>query len=152
MMLTLLRLPFIVMLALTQLRAADELLVTALRAADDARVTATVAGDRAKIAAILSEDLRYAHSNGVMDTKASMIDALMTGRLKYVAWDYEERSFTFPLPGMALMTGRARVTVAKPEGAADMTLTFLGVWREEKGHWRFLAWQSGRLPDPAARK
>ena len=25
----------------------------------------------------------------------------------------------------------------------------LAVWREEQGHWRFLAWQSAKLPEPA---
>ena len=28
----------------------------------------------------------------------------------------------------------------------DAVLSFLAVWREEKGQWRFLAWQSCKLP------
>jgi hypothetical protein len=30
-----------------------------------------------------------------------------------------------------------------------MIAGYLAVWREEKGHWRFLAWQSCKLPTPA---
>ena len=85
-----------------------------------------------------------------MDTKASYIDALTTGRTKYVSWEYQERKFTFPAPGIALMSGRTRVKVAKADGTAEMVLAFLGVWREEKGQWHFLAWQSGKLPEPNA--
>jgi len=28
----------------------------------------------------------------------------------------------------------------------DSVLSFLAVWREENGKWRFLAWQSCKLP------
>ena len=48
------------------------------------------------------------------------------------------------------MTGRTHIKVAKADGTTEMLLSFLGVWREEKGVWRFLAWQSGKLPEPAA--
>ena len=147
---SLLRLIPILALAHIPLRAADEARLTTLRAADDERVAATVAGDRTRLGAIFSDDLRYAHSSGAVDSKASYIDALASGRTKYVLWDYEERSFSFPVPGIALMTGRTRIKVAKAEGTTEMLLSFLGVWREEKGQWRFLAWQSGKLPEPAA--
>jgi len=137
------------LLALTPLRAADDPRLPALQSADDERVAATTAGDRARLTAIFSDDLRYAHSSGAVDTKASYIDALATGRTKYVTWEYQERNFTFPAPGIALMTGRTHVKVAKADGTVDMVLAFLGVWREEKGQWHFLAWQSCKLPDPS---
>jgi len=137
-------------LTLLPLRAADDAALKTLQAADDERVAATIAGDRARLTAIYSDDLHYAHSSGVVDTKASYIDAITGGRLKYVSMEYQERSFTFPAPGIALMSGRARVKVGKADGTAEMVLSFLGVWREEKGQWHFLAWQSGKLSDPAA--
>lgn len=130
--------------------AAEAPPLAAVRAADDERVAAVLAADRPRLTAILADELRYAHANGLADTKESFIEALTTGRTKYVSWDYAERNFTFPAPGIALMTGRTRITVAKADGPAVMTLNFLGVWREEKGRWRFLAWQSSRPPAPAA--
>jgi hypothetical protein len=34
-----------------------------------------------------------------------------------------------------------------------MDLSYLAVWRQEGGQWRFLAWQSCRMPEtPAAAK
>lgn len=144
----LLRLLPILALALFPLRAVDEPRLAALRAADDERVAATVAGDRSRLMAVFSDDLHYAHSSGVVDTKPSYLDALATGRLKYLAWDYQERSFTFPAPGIALMTGRTRIKVAKAGGEMEMQLSLLGIWREENGRWRLLAWQSGKVPEP----
>ena len=147
---TLLRLIPIIALALISLSAADDPRLEKLRAADEDRVTAVKAGERTKLAAIFSDDLRYAHSNGVVDNKASYIEVLATGATKYLTWNYEERNFTFPAPGIALMTGRTQIKVAKAEGTTEMVLGFLAVWREENGQWRFLSWQSCRLPDPAA--
>lgn len=118
----------------------------ALQAADTARVAAMRAGDRAALSHVFSDDLRYAHSNGIVDSKASFIDVLATGKTKYLGYDYEERNFSFPAPGIALMTGRARIKVESNSGQMDNVISFLAVWREEQGQWRFLAWQSCRLP------
>jgi len=150
----LLRVLAVVTLTFVHLHADDDLRLKNLQAADDERVAATMAGDRARLTAIYSDDLRYAHSSGAVDTKASYIEALATGRTKYVGWEYQERNFTFPAPGIALMSGRTHVKVAKADSTVEMVLAFLGVWREEKGQWHFLAWQSGKLPDaaPAAEK
>lgn len=120
--------------------------LAAVKAADTARVSAMQSPDRDKISAIFSDDLRYAHSNGVVDTKASFIEILITGKTKYVGYDYEEQNFTFPAPGIALMSGRARVKAVTATGEMDSVLSFLAVWREENGKWRFLAWQSCKLP------
>lgn len=144
-------LQLLALLALTilPLHAADDARLPALQAADDERVAATIAADRTRLTAIYSDELHYAHSSGKVDTKASYIDALTGGQLKYVSWEYQERSFSFPAPGIALMTGRTKVKVGKAENP-DMILSFLAVWREEQGKWHFVAWQSGKLADPAA--
>ena len=132
-------------------RAADDAQLPALQAADKARVAAMQSGNREKLDAIFSDELRYAHSSGVVDTKASFIEILSTGKTKYVGYDYEEQNFTFPAPGIALMTGRAHVKAVTATGEMDSVLSFLAVWREEKGQWRFLAWQSCKPPAPAAK-
>jgi len=129
--------------------AADDPRLEKLRAADDERVAATIAADASRLGAIFSDDLRYAHSTGAVDNKASYIDLVVSGRLKYIAYDYLERNFTFPAPDIALMTGRARVKSSSASGVSDGTLSFLAVWHEENGQWRFLAWQSCKLPQPA---
>lgn len=124
--------------------------LAAVKTADKARVAAMQSGERAKLDGIFSDELRYAHSNGVVDTKKSFIDILTAGKTKYVGYNYEEQNFTFPATGIALMTGRAHVKAESDGKAMDAVLSFLAVWREEKGQWRFLAWQSCKLP-PAAK-
>ena len=139
-------------LAFSNAACAEDARAATLAAADTERVAAMKSADREKLAAILSDDLRYAHSSGTVDTKQSYIESLTSGRTKYLMLDYEERAFTFPAPGIALMTGRAHVKIANATGDVEMMLSFLSVWREENGHWRFLAWQSCKLPAPVAAK
>ena len=137
-----------VFLAWLSTGAAGDARLAALQAADDERVAATLAADAKRLAEVLAEELHYAHSSGTVDTREQFIDTLASGRSKYEAIDYLERKFSFPAPGVALMTGRARVKVANAKGGMDAELSFLAVWREEQGRWRFLAWQSCRLPPP----
>lgn len=130
--------------------ADDAARIAALRSADDARVAAMKAAHRERLSEAFSDDLHYAHSSGTVDTKSSFLEVLASGRTKYLAYEYVDRTFTFPSPGIALMTGRARIRAESPSGTMDNVLSFLAVWREEQGRWRFLAWQSCRLP-PAAK-
>jgi hypothetical protein len=124
---------------------ADDAQLAAVKAADKARIEAVLAGDKDKLNAILSDELRYAHSSGAVDTKQSFIDAVTSGKMKYTAIDYEEQNFTLPAPTIALMNGRVHLKV----GAMEASMSFLAVWRNENGQWRFLAWQSCKLPVPA---
>ena len=139
-------LPIFVLFACVTLQAADDPRLAAVRAADDQRVTATLAADGKQLGAIFSEELRYAHSSGVVDTKTSYIQSIVSGRTKYHVIQFEERNFTFPVAGIAVESGRAHMKATSATGESDSIFSFLAVWREEKGQWRFLAWQSCKLP------
>jgi len=127
-------------------RPPDDARIAAVAAADDARIAAMVAADPAALAGLLSADLHYAHSNGTVDTKESFLDLIKSGRSKYLAYRPIEREFTFPADGIAMVTGRAAVTVENAAGRNELALSFLSIWRKEADAWRFLAWQSARLP------
>jgi Domain of unknown function (DUF4440) len=141
-------LPLVVLFACAALQAADDPRLAAVRAADDQRAAATMAADGAKLTAIFSDELRYAHSSGLVDTKTSYLQSIVSGRTKYHAIQFEERNFTFPAPGIALEGGRVHMKTTSASGETDSIFSFLAVWREEKGQWRFLAWQSCKLPPP----
>ena len=135
----------LLLVPLAALHAADDAPL-AVQSADDARIAAMSSPERGKLAAIFSDDLRYAHSTGAVDTKTSFIDTLTSGKTKYLRFQYIERDFSFPSPTIALMTGRVRIRAATAEGEIENSISFLAVWRLEEGRWRFLAWQSCKLP------
>ena len=124
----------------------------ACRAADDARVVAMISADPAKLAAAFSDDLIYIHSSGHQDTKATLTAALTSGKTVYHSIDFEQREFREVVPGLVLMHGRCLVKLGKAAPYTDLHLSFLASYRLEKSGWRFLAWQSCKLPDPAAAK
>jgi hypothetical protein len=126
--------------------AADDPKVAALSSADDARVAAMLKPSAAALDTVLSNDLRYAHSNGKVDTKASLTASLLGGEAKYVSYKYSERTFKFPAPDVALMAGRLEVQAVVDGVSMTTGISYLAVWRLEQGHWKFLAWQSCKLP------
>jgi hypothetical protein len=126
--------------------AADNPELARVTSADDARVAAMLAPTREKLEAVLSAELRYAHSNGQVDSKDALIASLTDGSATYSKYAYQDRTFTFPAPGLALMTGRFDVKAVVKGNAAESTISFLAVWRLEKGEWKFLAWQSCKIP------
>jgi hypothetical protein len=132
--------------------APDAQMIAAVTAADAERMAATMAGDRARLEAILSDELRYAHSSGNVDNKASMIDTLASKTIIYKSFDYQERNFIpVGLEGM-VMSGRVLIHAVVQDKKVQVDLNFVSVWRKENGHWRFLAWQSCSNPSPAAAK
>ena len=136
-------------LALAPLRAASDSAAT-WRAADDARVAAMISADPAKLAAVFSDELIYVHSSGKADTKASFTESLVSGKSKYNSITYEQRDFREVAPGLVLVNGRCRVALGKTAPYTELHLSFLAAYRLEKGSWRFLAWQSCKLPEPTA--
>jgi hypothetical protein len=132
--------------ATTAVLAAD--VEAAILAADEERMNATKSADSDKLNAILSDDLRYAHSNGSVDSKATLIAALVSRKSIYQSFDYKERKIVSAGPNAAVMSGRVLVGILSGEQRILLDLNYLAVWRQENGKWRFLAWQSCRNPAP----
>ena len=139
-------LPLLLAFLLPIAAAAEDPKVAALTAVDDARVAAMLKPSKATLDTVLSDDLRYAHSNGKVDTKASLTSSLLGGEAKYVSYKYSERSFKFPAPDVALMAGRLEVQAVVDGVSMTTGISYLAVWRLEKGQWKFLAWQSCKIP------
>jgi hypothetical protein len=121
----------------------------AWRAADDARIAAMISANPAKLDAAFSDELLYVHSNGKRDTKATFMESLTSGKSKYNTITYEQREFRELAPGLVLMDGRCRVLLGKAAPFTELHLSFLAAYRLEKGAWRFIAWQSCKLSEPA---
>ena len=134
------------LLAVVTCVAAENPELARISAADDARVAAMKARDGAKLSAYLSDDLHYAHSNALVDTKASFLDLIVSGKAKYQKLDYVKRDFSFPAPGMATMTGFFDVNAVINEATTESRICFLGVWRKENGEWKLFAWQTCKVP------
>ena len=108
---------------------------------DDSRFKATIAADIAAMSELFADELVYTHSNGLVDSKESYLEAVAAKKFDYQ--DVRRFDQQVALHGdTALVTGRAEIDV----NGRHLNCRFLTVWVNQAGTWRFAAWQSTPLP------
>lgn len=111
------------------------------------RVNALVAGEVKVLDRILADDLIYIHSSGLVDTKASFIQSIKSGALKYEAMDHDDLAVKM-FPDLALITGKTDVKVRSggPTGELrGLRLRFTCIYARKGGRWQMVGWQSTRI-------
>jgi ketosteroid isomerase-like protein len=114
-------------------------------ALEDERFAAMLARDFPRLQLLVHEDLMYTHSSGVVDGKASWLDSMKSGRVKYKKADCSERKVQL-YGDTALITGRAQIEAEIGGEAKTLRLRFLNAWTKSPRGWQFVAWQSTPLP------
>jgi hypothetical protein len=113
---------------------------------ENALYQAMLAFDYAALDGLLSDEVSYIHSTGVVETKADYFAALRRGLYGY--GDIRILSGQTRLfPEVAVTSGVMEMLVGGP-GAAKSTirLQHVLVWRQEAGVWRLLLRQATRIP------
>ena len=110
--------------------------------ADQQRLSAMMAGDGAALGRLMSDELRFVHSDGRTEMKADYIRNMLAGDTAYVdakTFDVEARQ---PSPDIVILIGRQEMRKKLGTEWSDIKLRFMSVWRREGGTWRMYAWQS----------
>lgn len=118
-------------------------------AAEKARNVALVAGDMDAIANLLSDDLRYIHSNGKFENKKIVLDSFASKKTAYEwmrSYDLVADEVT---DDVVVLTGKIDQRKLGSAGWANLVLLFQGVWRKESGTWRLANLQTALPPAPA---
>jgi ketosteroid isomerase-like protein len=117
----------------------------AVKAAEMARFAAQTTNDFKALDALLGDDLVYTHSSAAVDGKASYIESMRSGAVKYES--IEPRDLKIRVYGTtAVITGEGRFKVTARGQALDNQLRFTDVWVLRDGRWQMVSWQSTRLP------
>jgi ketosteroid isomerase-like protein len=115
-------------------------------AAERARTTALDNNDLPALEKILADDLTYVHASGKVDTKASLLDALRSGQVRYISWTASRLNARVN-GDTAVLDGEYHVRVTdrrvKPD-PFDVNIFILAVYARRNGHWQQIAWQSTR--------
>jgi len=114
---------------------------------EDKRFAAMIARDFAALEKLTHEELLYTHSSGVTDTKASWLESMKSGKVKYKSVSCSERQLKF-FGEVALIRGRAAIEVDIGGQPKSLRLLFLNAWTRTPQGWKFAAWQS--CPQPQA--
>jgi hypothetical protein len=126
--------------------AKDDARESLLRASEATRFQAQVDADAKVLAPLLDGQLEYVHSNGELDSKTSFIESLTTGRRDYVSTTFTIESLRI-FGDVALIRGKAKVTVADNGQSKDLSLGYTDVWIWKDKRWQMTAWRSMRMPD-----
>ena len=109
-------------------------------------VAALRANDLGGLEKLLSANLVYTHSTGIVENRAEYLGKLKSGDQKYANVEYSDVK-TQDFGQAALLSATVRMTGATKGVPFDNKLKMLHVWAKEKdGNWRLVAHQTTRLP------
>jgi ketosteroid isomerase-like protein len=109
-------------------------------------LTTGTGGDFDDLASMMTDDATYTHSSAAVDTKASLLDSLRSGRVRYISIEPEERSVRV-YGDAAVIQGIAHVLVKVPDRDIDVRLRFTELYVKQDGQWKMALWHSTTVPD-----
>ncbi len=109
------------------------------------RCKAQVEDDYATLEALIADDLVYTHSSAKVDSKASFLESLRSGAVKYRRIDRSD--VRTQVHGDAVfVTGAAHVTVAVGGEDRQLQLRYSNVWLRGARGWQFALWHATPIP------
>lgn len=116
-----------------------------LQKAEDARYTAQVTNNFEAMEKLFGEDLVYTHSSAAVDSKASYIDTMRSGNVRYrVMRRTEVVVRTYDCLGILTGNGEFDVTVKGQD--ITVPLRFTSIWAKRGDDMQFIGWQATRIP------
>ncbi len=114
-------------------------------AAELQRYNAQTGDDFAALERILGDDLVYIHSSSLVDGKASYVESMRSGNVKYIEMRLEDHQVRV-YDCLAIMTGTASFDVRVKENEITVKLRFTEAWAKRQGRLEFVSWQATRIP------
>lgn len=113
--------------------------------AEDARYKAQMSGDGAAMRKLFGDDLVYIHSSTVQDTKASFIESITSGNVKYRTMSRgEPKVRTYGC--IAIVSGGAKFEVTVKGEERTLNLLYHAVWAKRGSGVEFVSWQATKIP------
>jgi len=113
--------------------------------AEEARYAAQMSNDFAALERLIGDELVYVHSSTNIDTKASFIESLRSGAVRYRNMrrgDVKVRCYGC----IAIITGQGSFDVTVKGQDLTLNLLFHVVWAKRAAGVQFVSWQATRLP------
>jgi hypothetical protein len=114
-------------------------------AAEDLRYQAQMTDDYAALQKLIGDDLVYIHSSAVVDDKASYIDSMRSGDVKYRVMrrsDVTVRTYGC----IAIITGLGNFDVTVKGKDLAVEIRFHSIWAKRDGGPQFISWEATRTP------
>lgn len=115
-----------------------------IRQAEKAWASAVMRGDTAALDRILDDQLIYAHSSGVIETKPEYLGRLRGGALKYDLIEYQKMTVKLHSDA-AVAHAHVRMKGHSDQLPFDNRLMMLHLWVKRGGRWRLAAHQTTQI-------
>ena len=119
--------------------------VRAVLAAEDRRYQAMIDADLSTLDELCADELSYAHSSGVRDTKAEYFGKIRTGYYVYQRVDHPVERVEV-VGDTAIVVGRMTADLVVDGTAKTIDNLALAVWARSRNGWRLLAYAPTRPP------
>lgn len=130
-------------LAAGVVRAAEPAVEAVLKA-DRARLAAMMAGDGVALGRLMSDELRFVHSDGRIETKIDYVKNMLAGDTQYADAKTSGVEVMKASSEVVILIGAQEMRKRLGPTWSEIKLRYLAVWRNEGGTWRMFAWQSMR--------
>ena len=116
----------------------------AVARAVDAFSKAMIAADKAALESLTAEELSYGHSSPKVDTRASFVDSIVTGKSAFKTIDLTRQ--TIQVVGDIAIVRAHFASDIIPEGRpGHVELEMLMIWQKRGGAWKLLARQAFKV-------
>lgn len=112
---------------------------------EERRWAALVAADTGTLRELFADRMSYTHSNALVDTKHSYINAIEDGTVSYVAVDPSDVQVRI-FGDTAVVTGRAVIDARGGGNDFRLQARYSAVWAKLDDQWRFVCWHSTPQP------
>ena len=109
------------------------------------RFAAMTSGDFAALEKLAHDQLVYTHSNALVDTKASWLESMRSGKVRYrsvAPGGQQLRVFG----DTALVSAEAAIEAEVGGQPRSLRLRYLAAWTRTPQGWKFVAWQATPIP------
>ena len=102
--------------------------------------------DMAALNRILSDDLVYTHSTGIIDSKSEYLNKMKSGAQKYEAIEHSDTKIRTYGDDTGVVNTRVRMAGATKGVPFNNQLLMTHVWVKKDGRWQLVAHQTTLLP------
>ncbi len=121
-------------------------LMTTANQLEGARWAFMLRGDATALAELLSEDLRYVHSSGVLDGKKEHLETIISRSVIYKSAESRIESVIPVGQDGLIINGVIKMEATIQGTPRSMHSRFVVVWRREAGSWKLVAHQTTLMP------
>jgi ketosteroid isomerase-like protein len=117
-----------------------------IRALDAQRIAAILNQDVSMLEQLMAEDFTYTHQGGVTEGKAAFLAEMKSGGGAFTSLQMSEVALHVA-GDAAILTGRCDLTAVRQGRNLVIPMHFTEVYTRTGGRWRWLLWQSTRIPE-----